>query len=259
MSVYKGTQLIATNGAPGKNGTDGRPGADGRNGDGIMITNSFVELHNNINENGRIEITNESEHSNWSSVGGYGNFINAGQASIVFGYRNSLSSTQNASVFGYENNCANIGQGGFVSGKYNTINELGNGTTVLGHSNTIDLESNGAIVLGSNHNIDNGYTVSDGGIIAGFHVTDDSSLPSMPHRKVGDYEGTDLILVGIKKGSGTSGDGEIGIRVRNDGCVGISGDLSFNALNSGGSSLGHYTLGEIVKALQDAGILTPQT
>ena len=258
MSVYKGTQLIATNGTPGKNGTDGRPGTDGRNGQngqGIMINNSFVELHNNINADGTIEITNESEQSNWSSVGGYGSSISAGQASIVFGYRNSLRSTQNASVFGYENNCINIGQGGFVSGKYNTINELGNGTTVLGHSNTIDLESNGAIVLGSNHNIDNGYTVSDGGIIAGFHVTDDSSLPSMPHMKE-DYESTNLILIGLKKGNGSSGDGEVGICVRNDGCVGISGDLAFEALNSNGSSRGRYTLGQIVIALQEAGILT---
>lgn len=255
MSVYKGTQLIATNGAPGKNGIDGRPGTDGKNGDGIMINNSFVELHNNINENGCIEITNESEQSHWSSVGGYGSFISAGQASIVFGYRNSLRNAQTASVFGYENNCINIGQGGFVSGKYNTINELGNGTTVLGHSNTIGLGSNGAIVLGSNHNIDNGYTVSDGGIIAGFHVTDDSSLPSMPHMK-GDYENTNLILIGLKKGAGSSGNGEVGICVRNDGCVGISGDLAFEALNSNGSSRGRYTLGQIVIALQEAGILT---
>lgn len=255
MSVYKGTKLIATNGAPGKNGTDGRPGTDGRNGQGIMITNSFVELHNNINEDGRIEITNESEQSNWSSVGGYGSFISAGQASIVFGYRNSLRSAQTASVFGYENNCINIGQGGFVSGKYNTINGLGNGTTVLGHSNTIDLKNNGAIVLGSNHNIDNGYTVSDGGIIAGFHVTDDSSFPSMPHQRPG-YEGTDLIHIGLKKGDGTSENGEVGICVRNDGCVGISGDLAFEALDSNGSSRGRYTLGQIVIALQEAGILT---
>ncbi len=256
MSVYKGTQLIATNGAPGRNGADGRPGADGRNGDGIMITNSFVELHNNINENGAIEMTNNSEQSNWSSVGGYGSSISAGQASIVYGYRNSLTRTQNASVFGYENSCSQIGQGGFVSGQNNTINELGNGAVVFGCHNTVDFGSNGGIILGYRHDIDNDI-VSDGGIIAGFHITGDSSLPLMPHKKAGSYENTDLILIGLKKGDGTSGDGEVGIRVRNDGCVGISGDLAFEALDSNGNPIGRYTLGEIVEALQNANILTP--
>ncbi len=255
MSVYKGTQLIATNGAPGRNGADGRNGTNGQNGQGIMIVGNFTELHNNINENGAIEITNESGQSSWSSVGGYRNFISAGQASIVFGFQNSLSRTQNASVFGYENNCVNIGQGGFVSGQNNTINGLGNGAAVFGCRNTVDFERNGGTILGYSHDIDDDI-VSDGGIIAGFHITGDSSLPSMPHQR-GGYESTDLILVGLKKGDGTSGDGEVAIRVRNDGCVGISGDLSFEALDSSGYTRGRYTLGEIVTALQNAGILTP--
>lgn len=249
MSIYKGTQLIAANGAPGRNGTDGRPGTDA----GVMIVNDFTELHNNLNPGGVQEVTNTSTGSNWSSVGGYRSSINAGQASIVFGYENSLERTQNASVFGYKNSCTDIGQGGLISGYRNTVNDLGNGAVVFGYGNTVDDSDNGVTVLGYGHNVNQYVNVSDGGIVAGYHVTKDSSLPTMPHQRTG-YESTDIALIGLKD---SSTNGEVAIRVRNDGSVGIAGDLGFNALDSGGYSLGTYTLGEIVKALQDAGILTP--
>lgn len=252
MSVYKGTQLIAANGAPGRNGTDGRPGTDA----GVMIVSSFTELHNNLNPGGVQEVTNTSTGSNWSSVGGYRSSISAGQASIVFGYGNSLSGTQNASVFGYNNNCSQIGQGGLISGYNNTVTNLNQGSVVFGMRNTVNGGLwDGFTILGMGHDIYSNINMSEGGIVAGFNVSEDSSLPTLPHQRP-NYQSNDLIRIGLKVGDGT-GNGEVGIRVRNDGCVGIAGDLSFNALDSGGNSLGTYTLGEIVKALQNAGILTP--
>lgn len=254
MSVYKGTQLIAANGAPGRNGTDGRPGTDA----GVMIVGSFTELHNNLNPGGVQEVTNTSTGSNWSSVGGYRSSISAGQASIVFGYGNSLSGTQNASVFGYNNNCSQIGQGGLISGYNNTVTTLNPGSVVFGMRNNVNTTlHDGCTILGMEHDLNGSINISDGAIIAGYNVTGNSMLPTMPHQKnAGSYESSDLIRIGLKKGTG-SGDGEVGIRVRNDGCVGISGDLAFEALDSGGISLGTYTLGEIVQALITAGILTP--
>ena len=250
MSIYKGTQLIAANGAPGRNGTDGRPGTDA----GVMIVNDFTELHNNLNPGGVQEVTNTSIGSSWSSVGGYRSSINAGQASIVFGYGNSLDTTQNASVFGYENSCNNIGQGGLISGYRNTINRLGNGAIVFGYGNTVNNSQDGITVLGYGHNIGSNINISDGSIVAGHHVTENSSSPTMPYQRPG-YESTNIALIGLKNSSSTNG--EVAIRVRNDGSVGIAGDLGFNALDSSGNSLGTYTLGEIVEALQNAGILTP--
>lgn len=244
MSVYKGTQLIATNGAPG---APGRDGADA----GIQIVSNFTELHNNINAQGIVEQTNKSLGSSWSSVGGYGSSINAGQASIVFGYQNSLSDAQTASVFGYNNRCSNIGQGGLVSGKDNMISSLGKGSIVFGYENTVTYAPDGFTVLGYGHNIDRNLHITNGSIIAGYCVTKDSTLPIMPHQRPS-YESTDLIHIGLK-----AANGEDAIYVRNDGCVGIAGDLGFTAVDSGGNTIGRYTLGEIVKALQNAGILTP--
>ena len=245
MSVYKGTQLIAANGAPGA------PGRDGTDA-GIQIVSSFTELHNNINANGLVEQTNKSLGSSWSSVGGYGSsIINAGQGSIVFGYQNSLSDTQSASVFGYNNRCSNIGQGSLVSGKDNMISSLGNGSIAFGYENTVTNTPNGFTVLGYGHHIDRDLHITGGSIIAGYNVSKDSTLPIMPHQRSG-YESTDLIHVGLK-----ATNGEDAIYVRNDGCVGIAGDLGFSAVDSGGNTIGRYTLGEIVKALQNAGILTP--
>ena len=255
MSIYKGTQLIAANGAPGSNGADGRNGTDA----GVMIVPNFVELHNNLNTNGRQEVTNTSIASCWSSVGGYGSSIfDVGQGSIVFGYGNSLKSTQSASVFGYNNNCSGIGQGGLISGYDNTVASLGQGSVVFGYNNTVNTGlPNGFTILGAEHDLNGnmGMGMSDAGIIAGYNVTKDSTLPTMPRQKIG-YESNDLIRIGLKNGAGGD-NGEVGIRVRNDGCVGISGDLAFRAVDSGGYSLGTYTLGGIVKALQNAGILIP--
>ena len=247
MSIYKGTQLIATNGAPGD---PGRDGADA----GIQIESNFTELHNNINVRGIVEQTNKSFGSSWSSVGGYGSsIINVGQGSIVFGYQNSLSNTESASVFGYNNRCSNIGQGSLVSGKDNMISSLGNGSIVFGYENTVTNTPNGFTVLGYGHNIDRNLHIADGSIIAGYCVTKDSTLPIMPHQRPS-YDSTDLIHVGLKT---TGTNGEVAIYVRNDGCVGIAGDLGFTAVDSVGNTIGRYTLGEIVKALQNAGILTP--
>lgn len=251
MSIYKGSQLIAANGAPGRNGTDGRPGTDGQDGQGIMIVNSHTELHNNINPGGTGEITNEATNSAWASVGGYRSKISAGQASIVFGYANELSQTQCASVFGYENQCSYVGQGGFITGYENIVNHIGQGSVVLGYGNTVSSSRQGITVLGMNNTENN--IVSEGGIIAGYGVTPNSILPSLSYQRSGGaYESTDLIRIGLKKNSS-----EVGIRVRNDGCVGISGDLAFTAVDSSGHDIGRYTLGEIVEALQNAGIITP--
>jgi len=79
MSVWKGNNLIAA-AIPGRNGTNG---ADGRNGDGIMIVRTRTELHNNIDANGQIEMTNKvipasgelEPHASWCEVGGYDNSI----------------------------------------------------------------------------------------------------------------------------------------------------------------------------------------
>ena len=282
MSIYKGTQLIAANGAPGSNGADGRNGTDA----GVMIDRSFTELHNNLDPNGVQEVTNTSINSRWSSVGGYrSSIINVGQGSIVFGYGNSLKNTQSASVFGYSNNCSQIGQGGLISGYDNTVDSIGQGSVVFGYdnncsqigqgglisgynntvtflgqgsvvfgtNNTVNATSPGFTILGMEHDLNGNMNMSDAGIIAGYNVTKDSTLPTMPRQKAG-YESTDLIRIGLKYGSSN---GEVGIRVRNDGCVGISGDLAFRAVDSDGSSLGTYTLGGIVKALQNAGISIP--
>ena len=256
MSIYKGTQLIAANGAPGRDGTDGTNGRDGTDA-GVMIVRNFTELHNNLNPNGGQEVTNTSINSNWSSVGGYrSSIIGVGQGSIVFGCGNSLKNTQSASVFGYNNNCSQIGQGGLISGYNNTVASLGQGSVVFGYNNTVNTSlPNGFTILGMEHDLNGNMNMSDAGIIAGYNVTKDSTLPTMPRQKVG-YESNDLIRIGLKHGAG-SGNGEVGIRVRNDGCVGISGDLAFEALDSGGYSLGTYTLGGIVKALQNAGISIP--
>lgn len=259
MSIYKGTQLIAANGAPGMNGTDGR------NGDGIMIVPTRTELHNNIDANGEIEITNkvvaaagasEPPRAAWCDVGGYNNMIvGTGQATMVWGYGNTVEDGQCGVVFGYGNEVNRIGQGGSVTGFDNVVTEMGQGAHIEGCENLIDQPDQGVHVEGCRHNFsstssgDTRLRLSAGGHLGGYGLTsiDDNFIKT----NVIGGESTYIEAIGVKTGY----NGDTGRLMRNDGCMGIKGDLTFTAVDDHDQIIGRYTLGEIVQALITAGIL----
>lgn len=263
MSIYKGTQLIAANGAPGANGHNG---TNGQNGQGIMIVPDFTELHNNINFDGEIEITNrvlsapgEEAHASWCTVGGYNNTISGtGQATMVWGYGNDVSGSQSGAVFGYRNNVDGMGQGSLISGYENVVGQVNTqGATFLGSGFNFPNNTNcyrGMLVQGDGHSAV--LIKNEGGVQLGHDINENSALPKMPYG----LTNTDkLILVGVS-GSSSLTNGDIGLLLRDDGDLGILGDIGFTAkIPQGepneGHIIGQYTLGEIVKALIDAGIL----
>jgi len=55
-------------------------------------------------------------------------------------------------------------------------------------------------------------------------------------------ESTYIEAIGVKTGS----TGDTGRLMRNDGCMGIKGDLTFTAVDDHDQVIGRYTLGEIV-------------
>ena len=151
MSVWKGNNLIAMS-VPGQNGTNGQ---DGRNGQGVMIVPSFTELHNNINANGDIEITNkvvpddgESQgYASWCEVGGYRNqIVGTGQATMVWGYGNTVGHGQSGTVFGCRNNVKSYGQGISVEGFENTAKGVSSGVHIEGYNNLIQAPLEGVHV-----------------------------------------------------------------------------------------------------------------
>ena len=138
MSIYKGTQLIAANGAPGLNGADGRDGVDGG---GVILKNTCTELHNMVNIDGTIQGANDAPlGASWCIVEGYGCKVGqAGQGSQVRGMYCELSN----------------GQGAQVEGNRVVVTEAGQGAHIEGHDNYVSLAGNGVHIEGKNH----GYTV----------------------------------------------------------------------------------------------------
>lgn len=268
MSVWKGNQLIAANGSPGadghdgRNGIDGRNGTDGRNGEGIMIVPNYTELHNNINTNGRIEITNTSESGEWCEVGGYNSTVNAGQAAIVYGYRCNLDRGTGTAVFGYGNDVSDGGQGSLVEGLNNTVT-IGDGCHLEGSDITL---SNGPMKDGT-HIEGCGHTAlrvdADGGHQGGADITANTPMLTMPHQRPGGaYQSTILEAIGLPA---VYPNGEFARVVRADGSMAINGDMSFIATKYDGTPEtdsnhpdGIYTLGEIVRALHQANIPIPK-
>lgn len=257
MSVYKGTQLIAANGAPGRNGADGR---NGQNGQGVMIVPTRTELHNNVNVDGAIEMTNTAVNSNWCEVGGYNNSITgSGQATIVWGYGNVVNNGQSGSVFGYGNHVGTMAQGSFVSGFQNDVGNINTqGSTFIGAD--LDLTGNaangypGMLVQGRGHSAV--LIGIDGGVQLGHEISQNSGLPKMPY---GLSNTSSLVLIGVT-GSQESVDGNVGLLLRDNGDLGVLGDIGFTAKvpedePGEGTVIGEYTLGQIVYALIDAGIL----
>lgn len=254
MSVYKGTQLIATNGMPGA------PGKDGKDG-GLQIVSGFTELHNNIDYDGKTEQTNNSLGASWCSVGGYRCGVQGGQGSFVYGY-NCVGSGSGITVFGYGNTGNRLDQGTFVEGCENVVNHTNMGNHIEGWNNTIsDINPVGAHIEGAEHS----YVIVDafGGHQGGDGITANTPMLKLPYqRAAGGYQSTILEAIGLpNKGP----NGEYARIVRSDGSMAINGDMSFVATDSSGQIEtdsnhpdGVYTLGEIVKALHDAGITIPK-
>ena len=266
MSIYKGTQLIAANGAPGLNGADGRDGVDGG---GVILKNTCTEIHNMVNIDGTIQGGNNAPlGASWCIVEGFGSKVGqAGQGSQVRGMYCELSSGQGVQVEGNKVIVTNAGQGAHIEGRYNYVNIVSNGCHIegMGHGydgNPINVQHEGVHVEGFGHQ---GLPLvySDGAHIGGYGITANTPMLSMPHQR-GGYESGYIELIGLKYVSG-GGNGEYARVMRNDGSMSIAGDLAFTAVNpsngdpitTGLHSDGRYTLGEIVQALIDAGILVP--
>ena len=260
MSVWKGSNLIAMS-VPGQNGING---TDGRNGDGIMIVPNYTELHNNINADGHIEMTNKvvpadgelEAHATSCEVGGFDNeIIGTGQATMVWGYGNRVSDGQCGVVLGYGNNVDGYGQGVSVNGFRNIATDCHPGTHIEGYDNIINVADPGVHVEGCKHNFsptgdgDTELHLSAGGHLGGYGLThiDDNFIKT----RVISGEGTYIEAIGIKVGA----EGDTGRLMRNDGCMGIAGDLTFTAVDDHDHVIGRYTLGEIVQALITARIL----
>ena len=258
MSIYKGTQLIAANGSPG---ADGRDGTNGQNGQGIMIVPTRTELHNNVDADGTIEMTNTAVNSSWCDVGGYHNSITGGgQATIVWGYGNVVNGGQSGSVFGYDNHVNRMGQGTLISGFQNDIGQISTqGATFLGSQFDFPNYTDGyrgMLVQGKGHS-----TVligTAGGVQLGHDINENSALPKMPY---GLSNTSNLVLIGVTGSyEQASTNGDIGLLLRDNGDLGVLGDIGFTAKVpeneiGEGTVIGEYTLGQIVKALIDAGIL----
>lgn len=258
MSVWKGSNMIAATvpGPAGQNGTNGT------NGQGIMIRPDFVELHNNINANGSIEMTNYGDGS-WCSVGGYQSTIAGGQAAFVYGY-DCKGSGSGTAVFGYGNDGGGLGLGTFIEGYGNEVTATEQGIHIEGWSNTLsDVASGGGRgvhIEGAEHTFVK--VGADGGHQGGCGITANTPMLILPHKKPGTYQSTILEAIGLPN---RGPDGEYARIVRADGSMAINGDMSFVATKADGTpetdsnhSDGVYTLGEIVKALHDAGITIPK-
>lgn len=269
MSIYKGTQLIAANGAPGATGP---AGADGINGNGVLVVATCTEISNNIdydntdNNSGQNYVDGNQA---WCKVGGYRSGLgNAGQAADVYGYGCYLDIGTGVHVEGYGTTVGNASQGAHVEGYNNYVKIAGNGCHIEGNglgepaspdqdkfANGIQIQGQGMHVEGFGHQGDLrlSFDLSDGAHVGGYGLTDNSATLTMPALRTG-YEDTNIEAIGLK---GDSLNGELGRVMRNDGSVGIAGDLSFTAVDSAGNDIGRYTLGEIVQALITAGILNP--
>lgn len=257
MSIYKGTQLIAANGAPGANGTNGR------DGQGIILVDTCTEISNNLDAHGAQGNTGRNYvmgNQQWCKVGGYHSGLDgtAGQASEVFGYGCHLGTGTGVHVEGYDCGLDNGTQGAHVEGRGNVAVMLGNGSHLEGSENVINNRSSdmanyrGVHIEGSEHE-DVSINLSDGAHVGGYGLTANTPALSMPYQRSG-YENTYIEAIGLKYGSG-SGNGEYARVMRNDGSMAISGDFAFTALDDAGRPIGRYTLGEIVQALVTAGIL----
>lgn len=265
MSVYKGNLLIAANGAPGIPGTNGRNGIDG---EGVMIVPTSTELHNNLDPQGSGNTGHNyaDGHPSWCNIGGYRSGTgNGGQASDIYGYECYLSSGSGVRVEGYGNEVTTGSEGTHTEGKGNKVNRVDNGTHIEGMNHgyitPISLNSQGVHLEGFGfQGLPSGINISDGAHIGGYGITSNAIMFSMPHQMSSGESGY-IRLIGTKTGTT---DSKIGLALRNDGCLGVAGDIAFTALDSGGAPIttgpnadGRYTLGEIVQALIDAGILTP--
>lgn len=251
MSIYKGTQLIAANGAPGKDGINYG-----------MIVRSFTELHNNINDNGEIEITNNSLNSSWCLVGGYRCGASAGQGSIIYGY-NCLGTGSGTAVFGYDNTGNGLDLGTLIEGYGNKINGTSQGMHIEGWNN--DFTSSNHVSLSPGIHIEGAeHTAvavnSYGSHQGGYGITNNTPMLKLPHQRPS-YQSTILEAIGLPD---REPNGEFARIVRADGSMAINGDMSFIATKENGGPEtdanhpdGVYTLGEIVKALHDANITIP--
>lgn len=266
MSIYKGTQLIAANGAPGLNGADGRDGVDGG---GVILKNTCTELHNMVNVDGVIQGTNDAPlGASWCTVDGYGCKVGqAGQGSQIRGMYCELSVGQGVQVEGNTVVVTRADQGAHIEGHDNYVSLAGNGVHIEGKNHgyivypetitPITIRNQGVHLEGFGfHDIPTDIVISDGAHIGGYGLTENSSMFSMPYLNGG--ENTYIRLVGVKNGN------KVGLALRNDGSLGIAGDLAFTAYDRTGAPIttgpnadGRYTLGEIVQALIDAGILAP--
>lgn len=260
MSIYKGTQLIAANGAPGLNGANGR---DGRDGQGIILVDTCTEISNNLDAHGAQGNTGHNYvngNQQWCKVGGYRSGLDgsAGQASEVFGYQCHLGTGTGVHIEGYDCGLDSGTQGAHVEGCGNIATMLGNGSHLEGYDNVINdrysgmANRRGLHIEGSEHE-DVSINLSDGAHVGGYGLTANTPALSMPYQRSG-YESTYIEAIGLKYGDG-SGNGEYARVMRNDGSMAISGDMAFTALDRNGSPIGRYTLGEIVQALVTAGIL----
>ena len=276
MSIYKGTQLIAANGAPGQNGAPGAPGHDGINGNGVLVVATCTEISNNIDYDNTDMNSGENYvegNQSWCKVGGWRSGLgNAGQAADVFGYGCYLDTGTGVHIEGYGTTVGIASQGTHIEGMNNYVKLAGNGCHIEGNSigepaspgqdkfaNGIEINKQGVHVEGFGHK---GISIqySDGAHIGGYGITANTPALSMPHQRSG-YESGYIEMVGLKK-SGVNG--EFARIMRNDGSMAIGGDMAFTALDSTGNPIitgpnadGRYTLGEIVQALIDAGILNP--
>ena len=298
MSIYKGTQLIAANGAPGQNGRDGIDGG------GVVLVPVCTELHNMIDADGVNRGTNSVNSSaSWCTVEGYDCSIGPNTShSQVRGSSCSLSAGLGAQVEGYRvfveqgdegvhaeghsndirtatigshtegyNNLVNNGAGGHIEGFDSVIKAVGNGVHIEGakhgwrtsgeaeFAHGLDIDGKqGLHIEGYGHrgNLSLTYSLSDGAHVGGYGLDDNSRTITMPAHRTG-YESTNIEVIGLKSGG-------VARITANDGSMGIAGDLAFTALDSNGDVItngsnpdGRYTLGEIVEALIQAGILTP--
>lgn len=254
MSVYKGTQLIATNGMPGA------PGKDGIDG-GLQIVSSFTELHNNIDYDGKIEQTNNSLGSTWCSVGGYRCGVQGGQGSIVYGY-SCVGSGSGTAVFGYGNTGNNLDLGTLIEGYENRTNGSSQGMHIEGWENNftgsyVSIQP-GIHIEGAKHTAI--VVDTEGAHQGGYGLTDNTPGLRVPHQRP-DYQSGIIEAIGLPD---RGPNGEYARIVRADGSMAINGDMSFIATKADGSPEadanhpgGVYTLGEIVKALHDANITIP--
>lgn len=254
MSVYKGAQLIA-----GK----GLNGADGSDGEGIVLEATACEIHNNLDKSpgqgsGRNSIGTSCAYS---SVGGYRSEISdSGNSITVFGYR-CVGGGQGYNVEGYENtgtgigshcegydNTAGEGQGYHLEGNSNSVSGFGRGAHVEGLSNTfsgLDIPGSGTHIEGSGHT---SVIVTNAGHQGGKSIGVNTPRPTMPATQE-----QSLLMEAI--GGGTEASPKV-IRTMNiGGDMGITGDFSFVAKDSNGNVIGTFSLGQIVDALINEGIL----